>query len=294
MRAAGRVAVDERNVADVTLKYEAFVQKVYVGETGKTVRRVSRSASSTAPTCSPPRRSCWRLAGRAPRRARGWPRAPARLLGSLAVADSGRRERRQGRRPPHDPRPGVAASCSRRASSRGRGSRPGPRSTGSAIWVASGSRPRSPNGRRGLVSVGQPAQVRVGAHLRSARGAGDLRRADRRREDPHHRRAPRAGEPAARAQAGDVRGGRDRRAARAAAWQCPIRRSCCPASTTTSSSIAAAARFQPVEVQVGALAGDYVEVREGLSAGERVATGATFLLSSEAKLRDALPRWRAR
>jgi Cu(I)/Ag(I) efflux system membrane fusion protein len=52
--------------------------------------------------------------------------------------------------------------------------------------------------------------------------------------------------------------------------------------------------FQPVEVQVGALAGDYVEVREGLSAGERVATGATFLLSSEAKLRDALPRWRAR
>jgi hypothetical protein len=34
-------------------------------------------------------------------------------------------------------------------------------------------------------------------------------------------------------------------------------------------------------------------VREGLSAGERVATAATFLLSSEAKLRDALPRWRS-
>jgi Cu(I)/Ag(I) efflux system membrane fusion protein len=51
-------------------------------------------------------------------------------------------------------------------------------------------------------------------------------------------------------------------------------------------------RLEPVEVQVGAQAGDYDEVRAGLSAGDRVATGATFLLSSEAKLRDALPRWK--
>jgi len=50
-------------------------------------------------------------------------------------------------------------------------------------------------------------------------------------------------------------------------------------------------RLQPVEVELGALAGDYAEVRAGLALGERVATGATFLLSSEAKLRDALPRW---
>ncbi|HXU62053.1 MAG TPA: efflux RND transporter periplasmic adaptor subunit, partial [Polyangia bacterium] len=52
-------------------------------------------------------------------------------------------------------------------------------------------------------------------------------------------------------------------------------------------------RLQPVEVQVGAQAGDLVEVRAGLAAGDRVALGATFLLSSEAKLRDALPRWGA-
>ena len=31
--------VDERNVAEVTLKYEAYVQKLAVGETGKAVRR---------------------------------------------------------------------------------------------------------------------------------------------------------------------------------------------------------------------------------------------------------------
>jgi RND family efflux transporter MFP subunit len=50
-------------------------------------------------------------------------------------------------------------------------------------------------------------------------------------------------------------------------------------------------KLAPVEVKVGAQAGDFDEVLGGLAMGERVATGATFLLSSEAKLRDALPRW---
>ncbi|HYS08636.1 MAG TPA: efflux RND transporter periplasmic adaptor subunit [Myxococcales bacterium] len=44
------------------------------------------------------------------------------------------------------------------------------------------------------------------------------------------------------------------------------------------------------EVKVGAV-GDYDEVLEGLAEGEEVATQATFLLSSEAQLRSALPRW---
>jgi Cu(I)/Ag(I) efflux system membrane fusion protein len=50
-------------------------------------------------------------------------------------------------------------------------------------------------------------------------------------------------------------------------------------------------QLQPTEVKVGALAGDYDEVLAGLSEGEEVATQATFLLSSEAQLRSALPRW---
>jgi len=53
-----------------------------------------------------------------------------------------------------------------------------------------------------------------------------------------------------------------------------------------------AGKLEPVEVEVGAMAGEYDEVKSGLAKGDRVATGATFLLSSEAKLRDALPRWR--
>jgi membrane fusion protein, copper/silver efflux system len=50
-------------------------------------------------------------------------------------------------------------------------------------------------------------------------------------------------------------------------------------------------RLQAMEVQVGALAGDYDEVLAGLNEGDEVATQATFLLSSEAQLRGVLPRW---
>ena len=51
-----------------------------------------------------------------------------------------------------------------------------------------------------------------------------------------------------------------------------------------------AGELQVREVKVGAIA-DYAEVLEGLVEGEEVATQATFLLSSEAQLRSALPRW---
>ena len=50
-------------------------------------------------------------------------------------------------------------------------------------------------------------------------------------------------------------------------------------------------RLEPVEVKVSALAGDYDEVLSGLAEGDEVATQGTFLLSSEAQLRSALPRW---
>jgi Cu(I)/Ag(I) efflux system membrane fusion protein len=50
-------------------------------------------------------------------------------------------------------------------------------------------------------------------------------------------------------------------------------------------------QLQAVEVKVGARAGDFDEVLSGLNEGDKVATQATFLLSSEAQLRDALPRW---
>jgi len=51
--------------------------------------------------------------------------------------------------------------------------------------------------------------------------------------------------------------------------------------------------LEPVEVKTGALSGEFAEVLEGLAAGDEVATQATFLLSSEAQLRSAMPRWKA-
>jgi Cu(I)/Ag(I) efflux system membrane fusion protein len=45
------------------------------------------------------------------------------------------------------------------------------------------------------------------------------------------------------------------------------------------------------EVEIGKRAGDLVEVRSGLKEGDKVAASGTFLISSEAQLRGALPRW---
>jgi membrane fusion protein, copper/silver efflux system len=52
-------------------------------------------------------------------------------------------------------------------------------------------------------------------------------------------------------------------------------------------------QLQPVEVLTGATAGDFTEVRSGLQEGDRVVVGPTFLLGSEAQLREAMPRWSA-
>ncbi len=48
--------------------------------------------------------------------------------------------------------------------------------------------------------------------------------------------------------------------------------------------------FTPVNVIAGREFGDWVEVRQGLSAGDRVVTSGQFLIDSEASLRSALPQ----
>ena len=47
-------------------------------------------------------------------------------------------------------------------------------------------------------------------------------------------------------------------------------------------------RFEPREVKAGDMAGDLVEVTEGLRAGEQVVVGASFLVDSESQLKAAL------
>ncbi|MDT3377753.1 efflux RND transporter periplasmic adaptor subunit [Labrys neptuniae] len=47
-------------------------------------------------------------------------------------------------------------------------------------------------------------------------------------------------------------------------------------------------RFEPREVKVGAQGGGFVEIRDGVAAGDRVVTAATFLIDAESNLKAAL------
>jgi Cu(I)/Ag(I) efflux system membrane fusion protein len=50
-------------------------------------------------------------------------------------------------------------------------------------------------------------------------------------------------------------------------------------------------RLKPVRIKTGEVAGGYVEVLEGLSAGDRVVTSGTFLIAAEARLKTGLEQW---
>jgi Cu(I)/Ag(I) efflux system membrane fusion protein len=47
-------------------------------------------------------------------------------------------------------------------------------------------------------------------------------------------------------------------------------------------------QFEPRPVKVGQRGGGYAEIREGVSAGEKVVVGANFLIDAESNLRSAL------
>jgi Cu(I)/Ag(I) efflux system membrane fusion protein len=52
-------------------------------------------------------------------------------------------------------------------------------------------------------------------------------------------------------------------------------------------------RFEPRPVKLGQKAGGYVEIREGVAAGEKVVVGANFLIDAESNLRAALQTFTA-
>ena len=51
-----------------------------------------------------------------------------------------------------------------------------------------------------------------------------------------------------------------------------------------------AGRFAPREVKLGRESGERVEVREGLTATDRVVTSGMFLIDSESSIRSSLAR----
>ena len=50
-------------------------------------------------------------------------------------------------------------------------------------------------------------------------------------------------------------------------------------------------RIQPRRIKVGLTAGDFVEVLEGLKAGDEVVTSGNFLIASESKLKSGIDKW---
>ncbi len=293
LRAAGRVAVDERKLADVTLKYEAYVEKLFVGETGKAVKEgqpllrvyspdllaaeeellTARKAGAVA-----------QITSAAERRLAYWG------VTREQIADLERRTKADGRVTIFAPASGIVLD---KPVVEGAHVMPGTNlyrigNLGS-VWVQAAIYERDVP----FVSLGQPAKVSVPSlagepsDARVAFVAPTLdektRTLEARLELINPKLLLKPGMFA------DV------------IFEAPLGvRLSVPDSALLMSGQHRYAfvdrgegKLEPVEVEVGAMAGEYDEVKSGLAKGNRVATGATFLLSSEAKLRDVLPRWRS-
>lgn len=293
LRAAGRVEVDERKLAEITLKYEAYVEKLFVAETGKAVKEGQSLVRIYSPDLLAAEEELLtaRRVGAAPEIVRA---AEQRLaywdLSPEQLAELQRRGKADGRLTISSPVAGVvlekaviegarvmAGSNLYRIGNLGR------------VWIQAAIYERDAP----LVSVGQPGQVSLSslsgetAHARVAFVAPTVdektRTLEARLELVNPKLLLKPGMFA------DV------------LIEVPLgARLSVPDSALLITGKHHYAfvdrgegRLEAVEVEVGALAGEYDEVRSGLAKGDRVATSATFLLSSEAKLRDALPRWRA-
>ncbi len=292
LRAAGRVAVDERKLADVTLKYEAYVEKLFIGETGKAVKEGQPLLRLYSPDLLAAEEELLtaRKSGAVPEIVSATERRLAYWgLTREQIAELERRSKADGRVTIFAPTSGVVLE---KPVVEGAHVMPGTNlyrigNIGS-VWVQAAIHERDVP----FVSVGQPARVSVpslASEPSEARVAfvapivdEKTRTLEARLELTNPKLLLKPGMFA------DV------------LIEAPLGvRLSVPDSALLMSGQHRYAfvdrgegKLEPVEVEVGAMAGEYDEVKSGLTKGDRVATGATFLLSSEAKLRDALPRWR--
>ncbi len=293
LRAAGRVAVDERKLADVTLKYEAYVEKLFLGETGKAVREGQPLLRLYSPDLLAAEEEL--LTARKSGAAREIVSATERRLAYWGltreqIAELERRGKADGRVTVFAPTSGIVLE---KPVVEGAQVMPGTNlyrigNLGS-VWVQAAIYERDVP----FVWLGQPAKVSVPSlagepsEARVAFVAPTVdertRTLEARLELTNPKLLLRPGMFA------DV------------LIEAPLGvRLSVPDSALLMSGQhryvfvdRGQGKLEPIEVEVGSLAGEYDEVKSGLAKGDRVATGATFLLSSEAKLRDALPRWSA-
>jgi Cu(I)/Ag(I) efflux system membrane fusion protein len=292
VRAAGRVAVDERKLADVTLKYEAYVENLFVGETGKAVKQGQPLLRLYSPDLLAGEEELLtaRKSGAAPEIVSAAERRLAYWgLTREQIAEQERQGRADGRMTVFAPASGVVIE---KAVVEGAHVMPGTNlyriGNLGRVWVQAAVYERDAP----FVSVGQPAKVSWPSL------AGEPSEARVSFVAPTVDEKTRTLE--ARLELGNAKLLLKPGMFADVVIEAPLGvRLSVPDSALLLSGEHRYAfvdrgegRLEPVEVEVGALAGDYDEVKSGLAKGDRVATGATFLLSSEAKLRDALPRWR--
>lgn len=296
LRGFGRVDVDERQLADVTLKYEAYVESLLVAETGKPVRTGDRLLTLYSPDLltaeeeylssarADPEGASRPLQTAAARRLRLWGLGPGDLERLRARGTS------DGRFTLRSPASGVVLEKNVVAGSR---VMPGDVlyriGNLGRVWVQA----QFYESEAPFVAVGQPAMVSVPA------APGD------RIEGRVSFVAPRVDEKTRTLQARIEVANPHQLLKPGMFADVRVERSLGNLLSVPSAAVLvsgehryafvqrAQGRLQPVEILAGASAGELTEVRAGLEEGDRVVIGPTFLLGSEAQLRDAMPRWSA-
>jgi Cu(I)/Ag(I) efflux system membrane fusion protein len=294
MRGFGRVEVDERQLADVTLKFEAYVESLLVAETGRAVRAgepLLRLYSPDLLAAEEEYLEAIRTVGDAD--TKPLQLAASRRLRIWGLTDQDLQQLRshgssEGRMTLRSPAAGVVleknvVSGSRvmagevlyRIGNLGR------------VWVQA----QFYESEAPFVAVGQPAVVSLAAIPGEAidgrisfvapRVDEKTRALQARVEVANPRLLLKPGMFA------DVR----------------VERSLGPVLSIPSASLLISGehryvflqrpegRLKPVEVMVGTSGGEFTEVRSGLEEGDQVVVGPTFLLGSEAQIREAMPRW---
>ncbi len=298
MRAAGRMEVDERQVQDVTLKYEAYIQKLLVAETGKSVKagdplltlyspdllaaegellQARRAAEAEGPGSE-------RLVRAATQRLRHWDLTPAQ------IEEIAHRGGTSGTITIRSPGNGVVLE---KAAVIGMHAMPGTMlyriGNLGRIWVQADVYELDAP----YLAVGQPARMSLPAAPGQSFGGRvsfiaptldeKTRTLRARLEFANARLAFKPGMFA------DV----TIEAPLGPRLAVPDRALLLSGEHRYAFVERAPGKLEPVEVRVGARAGDDDEVLSGLKKGDRVVVGAAFLVSSEAQLRSALPRWSA-
>jgi len=294
IRGFGRVEVDERQVADVTLKFEAYVESLNVAETGRTVRAGEPLLTLYSPELLAAEEE-FLAADWASSEGRGLHMAAGRRLRLWGLSDSDLERLRSvgksnGRLTLRSPATGAVLEKNVVS-----GSRAGPGDVlyriGNLgrVWVQA----RFYESEAPFVTVGQPAVVSM-----SAIGGASI-------EGRVSFVAPQVEEKTRTLQA-RIEVSNPRLLLKPGMFaDVRVERSLGNVLSVPSAALLLSGehryafvqrsedQLQPVEVMTGATGGGFTEIRSGLKEGDKVVIGPTFLLGSEAQLREALPRWSA-